>query len=72
MEEALEIERELGRITGEIETIKGRLKLLSDLARYSTVTVTFQPRSNSQLKQGPFVLPLPWLNNVGLRRLKSL
>lgn len=72
VEEALEIERELGRITGEIETIKGRLKLLSDLARYSTVTVTFQPRSTSQIQQGPFVLPLPWLNNVGLRRLMSL
>lgn len=72
VEEALEIERELGRITGEIERIKGRLKLLSDLARYSTVTVSFQPRTNAQVQQGPFVLPLPWLNNVGLRRLMSL
>lgn len=72
VQEALEIEKELGRITGEIERIKGRLKLLGDLARYSTVTVRFEPRASQQVQQGPFVLPLPWLNNVGLRRLKSL
>ncbi|MBK6512818.1 MAG: DUF4349 domain-containing protein [Polyangiaceae bacterium] len=72
VQEALEIEKELGRITGEIERIKGRLKLLGDLARYSTVTVRFEPRASQQVQQGPFVLPLPWLNNVGLGRLKSL
>jgi hypothetical protein len=72
VEEALSIERELGRITGEIERIKGRLKLLTDLAQYSTITVSFQPRSNSEVHEGPFVLPLPWVNDVGLRRLMSL
>lgn len=71
-EEALAIEKELGRITGEIERIKGRLKLLTDLARYSTITVRFEPRSSQQVQQGPFVLPLPFLNQVGLRRLLSL
>lgn len=72
VEEALAIERELGRITGEIERIKGRLKLLTDLARYSTITVSFEPRSSEKVQQGPFVLPLPWLNQIGLRRLMSL
>ncbi|NUP06940.1 MAG: DUF4349 domain-containing protein [Polyangiaceae bacterium] len=72
VQEALEIEKELGRITGEIERIKGRLKLLADQARYSTITVRFEPRASQQVQQGPFVLPLPWLQNVGLRRLKSL
>lgn len=72
VEEALQIERELGRITGEIERVKGRLKLLTDLASYSTITVRFEPRSTQQVQQGPFVLPLPWLNQVGLRRLMSL
>lgn len=71
-EEALAIEKELGRITGEIERIKGRLKLLTDLARYSTITVRFEPRSSQQVQQGPFVLPLPFLSQVGLRRLLSL
>ncbi|MFO0547511.1 MAG: DUF4349 domain-containing protein [Polyangiaceae bacterium] len=72
VEEALEIERELGRITGEIERVKGRLKLLSDLARYSTITVTFSPKVTAEVQNGPFVLPLPWLRDVGLRRLLSL
>ncbi len=72
VEEALAIERELGRITGEIERIKGRLKLLGDMARYSTITVNFNARNTEQVQQGPFVLPLPWLNNVSLPRLLTL
>lgn len=72
VEEALAIEKELGRITGEIERIKGRLKLLTDLAQYSTITVTFAPRVAQNVQEGPFVLPLPWLGNLGLRRLMSL
>jgi hypothetical protein len=72
VEEALSIERELGRITGDIERIKGRLKMLSDLARYSTITVVFSARSSEQVQQGPFVLPLPWLNNISLPRLLAL
>ena len=72
VEEALAIERELGRITGDIERFKGRLKLLGDQARYSTITVNFAPRNSEQVQQGPFVLPLPWLNNVSLPRLLAL
>jgi hypothetical protein len=72
VEEALEIERELGRVTSEIERIKGRLKLLSDLASYSTITVSFQPRSSQAVQDGPFILPLPWLEQLGLPRLLRL
>jgi hypothetical protein len=72
VEEALQIERELGRITGEIERIKGRLKLLNDLAQYSTITVRFQPKVTQNVGGGPFVIPLPWLNNLGLPGLLAL
>ncbi len=72
VEEALQIEQELGRITGEIERIKGRLKLLTELAQYSTITVRFAPRVDQQVQGGPFVLPLPWLGNLGLPRLLQL
>ncbi len=72
VEEALQIERELGRVTSEIERIKGRLKLLSDLAAYSTITVSFQPRSSQAVQDGPFILPLPWLEQLGLPRLLRL
>jgi hypothetical protein len=72
VEDALQIERELGRITGEIERIRGRLKLLADLAQFSTITVRFEPRATQTTQEGPFVLPLPWLQDLGLRRLMSL
>ncbi len=72
VEEALQIERELGRITGEIERVKGRLKLLTDLAQFSTITVSFAPRTQESVQEGPFVLPLPWLNSLGLNRLMNL
>jgi hypothetical protein len=72
VEDALAIEQELGRVTGEIERIKGRLKLLSELAQYSTITVQFSPRVDQQIQEGPFVLPLPWLSNLGLPRLLQL
>jgi hypothetical protein len=72
VEDALQVERELGRITGEIERIRGRLKLLADLAQFSTITVRFEPRATQTTQEGPFVLPLPWLQDLGLRRLMSL
>ncbi len=72
VEEALQIEKELGRVTDEIERIKGRLKLLSDLASYSTITVRFSAHASQQVQQGPFILPLPWLDNLGLPRLLQL
>ncbi len=72
VEDALAIEQQLGRVTGQIERIKGRLKLLSDQARYSTITVTFRAKSSQTVKSGPFLLPLPWVSQVGLRRLMQL
>jgi hypothetical protein len=72
VDEALAIEKELGRVAEEIDRIKGRLKLLADLAQYSTITVNFAPRADQQLQQGPFILPLPWLNDLGLPRLMQL
>ncbi len=46
---ALAVERELERLNGEIEEMKGRLKRLSHLARYSTITVTLEEKT----KPGP-------------------
>ena len=70
VEEAIEVERELQRVTNEIETMKGRLKLLSELAAYSTIDVSFSERS-SQLKSR-VELPFPWLESLGLEHLLSL
>lgn len=70
VEEAIEVERELQRLTDEIETMKGRMKLLHELVAYSTIEVTFEERS-SQLKSR-VELPFPWLKTLGLEHLLSL
>jgi hypothetical protein len=70
--ESLGIERELGRVTATIERIRGRLKVLADLASYSTVTVEVQRKQSAMMQQGPFNLPLPWLGDLGLARLMNL
>lgn len=70
--ESLELERELGRVTAVIERVRGRLKVLADLAAYSTITVEVQRKHSAIMKEGPFNLPLPWLDNVGLPRLMRL
>ena len=46
---ALSVERELERLNGEIEAMKGKLKQLSHLARYSTITVSIE----EETKPGP-------------------
>lgn len=70
VEEAIEVERELQRVTNEIETMKGRLKLLQELAAYSTIDVAFSERS-SPIKSR-VELPFPWLETLGLEHLLSL
>jgi hypothetical protein len=69
---ALEIEKELGRVTGEIEQMEGKLKVLRDRIAYSTITVTFQGRGAGALRDMPLRLPFPWLSELGLPRLLSL
>jgi len=72
VKEALEIEKELGRVTEEVERIEGRLKLLSDKVAFSTITVTFAARGPGALRDMPLRLPFPWLSELGLPRLLSL
>jgi hypothetical protein len=68
VKDALEIEKELGRITEEIERMEGKLKLLSDQIAYSTLTVTFQPIDQSPVHDLAR-LPFPWLRDLGLSQL---
>jgi hypothetical protein len=71
VKEALEIEKELGRVTQELERIEGRLKLLRDKLAYSTVTVSFQARGPN-LEARATRLPFPWLGQLGLPSLMNL
>jgi len=72
VEESVMIERELARVTTEIDRIEGRMKFLRDRAAYSTITVTFQPKATESIHRGPFHLPGPWLYQLGLGRLLNL
>jgi hypothetical protein len=72
VEDSLAIEKELDRVTGEIERIEGRMKFLRDRAAFSTITVRFQPKSTDQVGEAPFKLPVPWLDEINLPRLLHL
>jgi hypothetical protein len=71
VKEALAVEHELARITGEIESMEGRLKRLRELINFSTITVRFQGKRTEHVE--PKVrLPFPWLEQLGLPNLRSL
>ena len=73
MEDSLKVERELERLSSEIERMEGRLKFLRDRAAYSTITISFQPMQVEDLqRQKVFRLPFPWLSEMGLGRLLNL
>ena len=73
VEEALEVQRELAKVTETIERYKGRLRFLEDRIAYSTIDVHFEPRPREHLtREDPFRLPFYWLQDVGLGRLLDL
>jgi len=71
VKEAIEIQKELARVTEEIERIEGRLKLLKDKIAYSTITVSFQPLETSTVRDAS-ILPFPWLQDLGLSSLLNV
>jgi hypothetical protein len=71
IEDALAVERELERVTQVIEQLKGKLRLLSELIAYSTITVNFQARPQDQVGTETR-LPFDWLGGLGLPSLMNL
>lgn len=85
--ETLTVEKELERVSAEIDAIEGRLRFLSSQAAFSTVTMAFQelPREVTIVvpDETPPPPPLPpparlldssaeWLDEVDVHRLMSL
>lgn len=66
---ALEIEKELGRVTEDIERMEGKLKLLRDQIAYSTITATFAALSPQTVHDTSLLAPFPWLQQLGLQPL---
>ncbi|KYF86707.1 hypothetical protein BE17_40415, partial [Sorangium cellulosum] len=72
VEESIQLERELARVAGELERLEGRLKFLRDRVAFSTLTISFQPRSTETITPSGPRLPIDWLNELGLSRLLNL
>lgn len=71
VKEALAVEKELARITADIETMEGKLKRLRELIAFSTITVRFEARGGETV--GDEVrLPFPWLDQLGLSNLLQM
>ena len=70
VDQALSIQRELERITMELEAMRGRQRFLADRVAFSTITFVFQPRPREALEQPEiFQLPFGWLEQLGLSSL---
>lgn len=65
----LEIEREVRRLTEEIEGMKGELKYLNQQVAYSTITVSFQGQAPEPRPYAARGSRFPWLNEVGPERV---
>ncbi len=63
--DAVEIQKELAKITEEVERIEGKLKLLRDRIAFSTITVTFE-RTEPQKVRSQALLPFSWMRTMGL------
>ena len=63
VEDALKIERELGRVTEGIELLKGQIQMIANRIAFSTLTVTFNsPLPQQTVKQE---IPFPWVLQLG-------
>jgi len=71
VKEALDIEKELARVTEELERLEGRQKLLRDKIALSTITVAFEPRG-ATLATSRVRLPFPFIQELGLPNLLNL
>lgn len=70
--DALDIEKELGRVTEDIERMEGRLKLLRDQIAFSTITVSFTPLAAQTVPDTSLLAPFPWLQELGLGSLLNV
>jgi hypothetical protein len=65
VKDAVEIHKELTKITEEVERLSGKLKLLRDRIAFSTITVTFE-RTEPQRLRSQALLPIAWMRTMGL------
>jgi hypothetical protein len=70
VEEALKVEREIGRVRSEIEQMEAQMIRLSSQVTYATLTINFTPVPPASVPPEFRVnLPVPWLKQLGLDSL---
>ena len=70
VEATLAVEKELGRVTEEIERLEAKLELLKNRVAYSTITVQFERVARqTELIRGYQQLPFAWLRELDPNRL---
>lgn len=73
VEQVLVVERELERVTSELEQMRARQRFLADRISLSTITVMFRPLPHDAIDQpAVFQLPFAWLESLGLPNLLEL
>lgn len=68
VKDAVEIEKELAKVTEVVEQIEGRLKVMRDKVGYSSITVSFQANAPATVRTNA-ILPFAWLDTMGLEPL---
>jgi hypothetical protein len=63
----LEIQKEVGRVIEEIESMEGRLRYLADRVSYSTISVRLHLATRKAY--GRFRLPFSWIEALGVEHL---
>ena len=79
MTDMLTLERELERVSMDIDRVEGRMRFLREHSAYSTLTVALVPRPKSQavvaggkvIPNSPRVMSLHanWLDDMGVPKL---
>jgi hypothetical protein len=72
VKEAIDIQKELGRITEQIEQMEGQMKLLQDKTAFSTIAVSFSPVQDQTVHDTTLLAPFPWLEKLGLQVLLNV
>ncbi len=83
MQDMLSVNKELERVSAEIDAIEGKMRYLKSRAAFSTINVSVQPKPTTQIaleKQTPappappreLELSLEWLNRIGIGTLLNL
>ncbi len=71
VKDAVEISKELAKVTEIIEQLEGKMKLLKNKISFATIVVSFAARDNATVPDRS-LLPFPWLQQMGLTPLLSV